>query len=132
MNFAISAAGTVPLASATQPATASAADHRKLTDAAQQFEGMLLQEMLKPMREHGFCQEEGDEDNDNKEGSGFGDTLSSFGTEAVAAAIAKGGGLGLAKRVVEQVEGEKVAHEAGVVAGESKVRQSPKINFVRH
>jgi flagellar protein FlgJ len=132
MNFAISAAGGVPLASATQPATTSAAEHRKLTDAAQQFEGMLLQEMLKPMREHGFCQEEGDEDNDNKEGSGFGDTLSSFGTEAVAAAIAKGGGLGLAKRVVEQVEGEKVAHEAGVVAGESKVRQSPKINFVRH
>ena len=58
MNFAISAAGTVPLASATQPATASAAEHRKLTDAAQQFEGMLLQEMLKPMREHGFGQEE--------------------------------------------------------------------------
>src|SRR5664280_128430 len=126
MNFAISAAGTVPLASATQPATASTAAHRKLTDAAQQFEGMLWQEMLKPRREHGFCQEEGDEDNDNKEGSGFGDTLSSFGTEAVATAIAKGGGLGLAKRVVEQVEGEKVAHEAGVVAGESKVRQSAK------
>jgi len=56
MNFAISAAGTVPLAIATQPATASAAEHRKLTDAAQQFEGMLLQEMLKPMKEHGFCQ----------------------------------------------------------------------------
>lgn len=132
MNFAISAAGEVPLASATPSATASAAAHRKLTDAAQQFEGMLLQEMLKPMKEHGFCQEEGDEDNDNKEGSGFGDTLSSFGTEAVGTAISKGGGLGLAKRVVEQVEGEKVAHEAGVVAGESKVRQSPKINFVRH
>ena len=45
----------------TQPATAGAAEHRKLTDAAQQFEGMLLQEMLKPMKEHGFCQEEGDE-----------------------------------------------------------------------
>ncbi|MGD0888425.1 MAG: hypothetical protein ABR889_04170 [Acidobacteriaceae bacterium] len=131
MNFAISAAGTVPLASATQPATASAAEHRKLTDAAQQFEGMLLQEMLKPMKEHGFCQEEGDEGNDGKEeGSGFGDTLSSFGTEAVATAIAKGGGLGLAKRVVEQVEGEKAARDAGVVAGESKVLQSPK--FVRY
>jgi flagellar protein FlgJ len=126
MNFAISAAGEVPLASATQPATASAAAHRKLTDAAQQFEGMLLQEMLKPMREHGFCQGEGDEDNDNKEGSGFGDTLSSFGTEAVATAIAKGGGLGLAKRVVEEVEGEKAAHESGIIACESKVRQSAK------
>ena len=127
MNFAISAAGEVPLASATQPATASAAAHRKLTDAAQQFEGMLLQEMLKPMREHGFCQEEGDEDNDSKEeGSGFGDTLSSVGIEAVATAIAKGGGLGLAKRVVEQMEGEKAAHESEIIACESKVRQSAK------
>jgi flagellar protein FlgJ len=127
MNFAISAAGTVPLASATQSATASAVEHRKLTDAAQQFEGMLLQEMLKPMREHGVCQEEDEKDNDNKdEGSGFGDTLSSFGTEAVATAIAKGGGLGLAKRVVEQVEGEKTARDAGVVAGGLQVRQSPR------
>src|SRR5664280_1234417 len=126
MNFAISAAGTVPLASATPSATASAAELRKLTDAAQQFEGMLLQEMLKPMREHGFCLEEGDEDNDNKEGSGFGDTLSSVGIEAVATAIAKGGGLGLAKRVVEQMEGEKAAHESEIIACESKVRQSAK------
>jgi len=127
MNFAISAAGGVPLASATPSATASAAEHRKLTDAAQQFEGMLLQEMLKPMKEHGFCQEEGDEGNDGKEeGSGFGDTLSSFGTEAVATAIAKGGGLGLAKRVVEQVEGEKAARDAGVVAGESKAGKCAK------
>lgn len=126
MNFAISATGAVPPASATPSATTSAAEHRKLTDAAQQFEGMLLQEMLKPMREHGFCLEEGDEDNDNKEGSGFGDTLSSVGIEAVATAIAKGGGLGLAKRVVEQMEGEKAAHESEIIACESKVRQSAK------
>jgi flagellar protein FlgJ len=125
MNFAIAAAGSAPQATAAPLSTVSAADHRKLTDAAQQFEGMLLQEMLKPMREHGFCQEEGEDDN-KEEGSGFGDTLSSFGTEAVATAIAKGGGLGIAKRVVEQVEGEKVAHKAGVVADESKVRQSAK------
>jgi flagellar protein FlgJ len=77
-------------------------------DAAQQFEGMLLQEMLKPMKEHGFCQDEDATDNDNKEdGSGFGDTLSSYGTEAVATAISKGGGLGIAKRVMAQVEGEE-------------------------
>ena len=99
MNFAISSAGAMPLAGATPSATASAAEHRKLMDAAQQFEGMLLQEMLKPMKEHGFCQEEGMR-GWKEEGSGFADTLSSFGTEAVATAIAKGGGLGIAKRVV--------------------------------
>jgi flagellar protein FlgJ len=109
MNFTIS---TPAAAASTTPTTSSAAatlQHKKLTEAAQQFEGMLMQELLKPMKEHGFCQ--GDKD-DNEEGSGFGDTLNSFGTETMATAIAKGGGLGIAKRVVAQVEGEKAAHHA--------------------
>jgi flagellar protein FlgJ len=125
MNFAIASAGAAVQATAAPTSTVSVADHRKLTDAAQQFEGMLLQEMLKPMKEHGFCQEEGEDDN-KEEGSGFGDTLSSYGTEAVATAIAKGGGLGIAKRVVEQVEGEKAAHEAGIGGAGSKLQESPK------
>jgi Rod binding domain-containing protein len=107
MSFAIAAA---PPTSAAPPANTP--ENRKLTTAAQQFEGMLLQEMLKPMREHGFCQ--GDED-DKQEGSGFGDTLSSYGTEAMATAISKSGGLGIAKRVIEQVQGEKQSH-AGQMA----------------
>jgi flagellar protein FlgJ len=108
MNFCISSAPS-PLAMATQP-QATTAEHRKLTEAAQQFEGMLLQEMLKPMKQHGFCQGDGQDDDDSKDaGSGFGDTLSSFGTEAMATAIAKGGGLGIAKQVVKQVEGEKAS-----------------------
>jgi peptidoglycan hydrolase FlgJ len=117
MNFAIAAAPPMSIAmpaaavgAATRSAGAGSADHRKLTDAAQQFEGMLLQEMLKPMKEHGFCQEEGESD-DKEEGSGFGDTLTSFGTEAVATAIAKGGGLGIAKQVVQQVERERSSHD---------------------
>jgi len=118
MNFAI-AASPLPLSTTTQvngtAMTPITPEHRKLAGAAQQFEGMLLQEMLKPMREHGFCQ---DESEDKGEGSGFADTLSSFGTEAMATAIAKGGGLGIAKRVVEQVEGEKAAH-ASTIAGET-------------
>ena len=100
MNFAIGSSSGV--AAAAPPA----AEHRRLTEAAQQFEGMLLQEMLKPMREHGFGQSEGEGDDKS---SGFADTLSSFGTESVATAIAKGGGLGIARRVVAQVEGEKAA-----------------------
>jgi len=110
MNFTIRTAAAAPPQTSAQP-TAAAMQHRKLTDAAQQFEGMLLQELLKPMKEHGFCQGDGQDESDGKDsGSGFADTLSSFGTEAMATAIAKGGGLGIAKRVVEQVEGEKTSH----------------------
>jgi flagellar protein FlgJ len=120
MNFAI--APTPPLLATATPATS--AEHRKLTDAAQQFEGMLLQEMLKPMKQHGFCQgDDQDDDQARDAGSGFGDTLSSFGTEAMATAIAKGGGLGIAKRVVAQVEGEKASHHS---SGETNSPANPK------
>jgi Rod binding domain-containing protein len=113
MNFAMPATPPMALPAATSiPGTgiapaAGTAQHRKLVEAAQQFEGMLMQEMLKPMREHGFGQQDSD---DKEEGSGFADTLSSFGTETMATAIAKSGGLGIAKRVVAQVEAENTAH----------------------
>src|ERR1019366_9419678 len=111
-----------PVAATSQ---AAATQHHKLTDAAQQFEGMLLQELLKPMKEHGFCQGDGENSTDGTdEGSGFADTLSSFGTEAMATAIAKGGGLGIAKQVVKQVEGESVSHNQA--AGGTKSQEIPK------
>jgi Rod binding domain-containing protein len=109
MNFAIAApAASV---SATTPPSPEAAQHHKLIETAQQFEGMLLQELLKPMKEHGFCQDDDQGASDDKDGaSGFGDTLTSFGSEAMATAIAKAGGLGIANRVVAQVESEKASH----------------------
>ncbi len=110
MTFALAG---VPQSGAAPSSATGTLEHRKLTDAAQQFEGMLLEEMLKPMREHGFCDEEND---DKQEGGNFGDTLSSFGAETVATAIAKAGGFGIAKRVVEQVEGAKASHGARVGA----------------
>jgi peptidoglycan hydrolase FlgJ len=74
----------------------------KLTDAAQQFEGMLLQEMLKPLRSNEDSWS-GDESSDS--GS---ETINSFGVEAVAKAISKSGGLGIARQVIQQVT---VEHE---------------------
>jgi len=109
MNFATALPGAVPAAAVPAAATV---EHRKLVDAAQQFEGMLLQEMLKPMKDHGFCEGDQDRSGDGS-GDGFADTLNSYGTEAMATAIAKSGGLGIAKRVVAQVEGEYVSHTAG-------------------
>ena len=82
------------------------AEKKRLTDAAQQFEAMFLQEMLKPMRVGGDG-EDGDKDPDASPGS---DTMSSFGTEAVAGAIAKGGGLGIARQIVAKVSKERFEH----------------------
>ncbi len=70
----------------------------KLVDAAQQFEAMMLQEMLKPMR--------GDQDSGGGEDDSdtAHDTIVSFGTEAFAKAISKAGGFGIARQVISQVK----------------------------
>lgn len=85
----------------------SAAKHRKLVDAAQQFEAMFLNEMLKPMNFSGQG-EDGDEGGDSQGG-----TLQQFGTEAMAKGIAAAGGLGIARHVVAQVEQEQAKREPG-------------------
>ena len=73
----------------------------KLADAAQQFEAMMLQEMLKPMREE---QNSWAADDKSESGDSASDTIRSFGTEAFAKAISKGGGFGIAKQVISQVK----------------------------
>ena len=84
--------GATPALSATDLVKRS-----KLEDAAQQFEAMLLQELLKPMRSSE------DDLSGEKSADGSFDTISSFGTESVAKAISKSGGLGIAKQVVHQL-----------------------------
>lgn len=89
-------------------AARKAAQHRKLTDAAQQFESMFLQEMLRPMNSIGRSD---GADDDGGESSQDG-TLQSFGTEAVAKAIASAGGLGIARHVVAEVEKQQAGRES--------------------
>ena len=78
-----------------------ARDHSRLVDAAQQFEALMLQELLKPL-----SSTENRWDTGEQEGDKSMDTMTSYGTESVAKAIAKGGGLGIAKKVVAQVTAE--------------------------
>lgn len=73
----------------------------KLTDAAHQFEGMFLQELLKPMQSKGSLTGEDSDDPDNS-----GDTLQTYGTEALANAISSRGGLGIARQVIQQINRE--------------------------
>jgi flagellar protein FlgJ len=117
MNFALAPlpASSLTTQAAATPSTLSSDSssdpkHRKLVDAAQQFEGMLLQELLKPMREHSFGSGDTDSSNDDSESSGFADTLSSFGSESLATAISRSGGLGIAKQVIRQVDRERAHH----------------------
>jgi flagellar protein FlgJ len=81
------------------PAAVEGANNPKLVQAAEQFESMLLQEMLKPMR---TGQDSGGGEETSSDSSM--NTISSFGTEAMAMAISKGGGLGIARQVIRQVE----------------------------
>ncbi len=85
--------------SATPPVTTSgraAFDKAKLEDGARQFEAMMLQEMLKPLH-FGGSPDEADSE------GGEAETIRGLGTEAVAKAIAKAGGFGLARQIIRQV-----------------------------
>ncbi len=94
-------AGLAPMAGTTQTDAAKRVQDAKLTDAAQGFEAMFLTEMLKSLK---TAKEDAGEDKDQSAGS---DTMSSFGTESLAKAIAKGGGMGVAKQIVQKVNLER-------------------------
>lgn len=101
---------------AVAPAVGSAGKvDPKLVDGARQFEAMMLEQMLKPMHFGASPDKAGDED-----AAGSNDTLSGFGTAAVARALAGGGGFGLARQIIRQVSAE---HEARAAEqGGTKVR----------
>ena len=89
------------IASTTTP---DALQHRKLTDAAQQFEGMFLQQMLKPMSN--MSKEDASATDDGDDQVGDTSTYQSLGVESLARAISAAGGLGIARNIVASVEKE--------------------------
>jgi peptidoglycan hydrolase FlgJ len=107
MNGTITVAASTPTLAAPPTGVAASSSlaatqrHARLVDAAQKFEGMLLEQILKPMQKSqdtGFGQDpDGDRD-------GSLDTLSSYGTEAMANSIARSGGLGIARKIVADVD----------------------------
>jgi flagellar protein FlgJ len=81
-----------------QTAAVEGQKQAKLVEAAHQFEATMLQELLKPLQ-HGQDSWGGEEKSDDSTS----DTISSFGTEAIAKAISKGGGFGIAKQIISKV-----------------------------
>lgn len=91
----------------------------KLVDGARQFEAMMLEQMLKGLS---FSGAPGEDPEDSQAGAAG--TVQSFGTEAVAKAIAAGGGFGLARQIVRQVQAEQQSTNGGQaeIPGGTKVR----------
>ena len=113
------AAGLSP-AAATAATSAVAARQARLAGAAQQFEGMLLEELLKPMqRSHAgaFAETDGNGEDGAGDVGGSLDTLTSYGTEAVAQALARRGGLGLARTIVAEVTRGDAVLRSAIAAG---------------
>ncbi len=108
-----------PQSSLASGATVSpdALKHHKLTDAAQQFEGMFLQQMLKPLST--MSKEDGSDADDGDDKDGDSSSYQSLGIEAMAKAISAAGGLGIARNIVSSVE--KESH--GKLEAAEKVRQ---------
>ncbi len=99
---------SLPIQPATGTDVTGEIQKKKLTDAAQQFEAMFLQQMLKASHTV-----DGEEDKDAGAGS---DTMSSYGNEALAGALAKGKGIGIARQIVAKVSLERLQHEMSTAA----------------
>jgi flagellar protein FlgJ len=76
----------------------------KLTGAAQTFEAMMLNEMLKPMH-FGAGVADGAEESEG----GASDTIKGMATDALGKALAAAGGVGIARKIVSQVTAEEQA-----------------------
>lgn len=76
----------------------------RLKPAAHEFEASLMQELLKPMEKDSLFSQ------DNGDGMVMGDagmdTWSSLGTQSLAKALSDAGGLGIATKMIAEVEAE--------------------------
>jgi|GEM_PF-5684704 len=70
--------------------------HRKLVEASQQFEAVMLGELMKPLSHGSAIGEDAEDSSPN--------AMQSYGVEAMAGALAKSGALGFAAKMVKSVE----------------------------
>ncbi len=84
----------------------------RLARAAHQFEGMIMDELLKPMT-NGDALSDADEDSDS--GAGSGGALSDFATETLGQSLSERGGLGIANRIIQRLSHTSNQGENGKV-----------------
>jgi flagellar protein FlgJ len=86
--------------------------HAKLMHAAQQFEAVMLGELMKPLAKSSTL-DDADEGGPN--------AMQGYGVEAMAGALAKSGALGFANRIVAAVEKQSARISSQKVSDASKV-----------
>lgn len=88
-------------------ATADTARPKRLARAAQEFETQMMKELLKPMTgQDGLTGEQAD--------GGEAGILGEFSAEALAGAISRQGGFGIAERIVKELSRYEAAPTAGM------------------
>ena len=98
----------------TAPPTAGPSP--KLRQAAAEFESSFMQELLKPFKQDPLFAE--DKDSGGEVGGSLG-TIDSMGTQAMADALAKSGGLGIATQILKEMAPIEAAQTAKTAAGQS-------------
>jgi len=77
-----------------------AARSPRLVHAAHEFEGQMMQQLLKPMTQ-GDALTGTDADEDS--GAGSGGALGEFASEALGQSLSERGGLGIAKQIIQEL-----------------------------
>ncbi|MGD1063010.1 MAG: hypothetical protein ABR860_07085 [Terracidiphilus sp.] len=89
-----------------------AAPSPRLVRAAHEFEGQMMQELLKPMT-NGDALTGTDADKDS--GAGSGGALSELASEALGQSLSERGGLGIANRIIQELSHTGNQHGSGKV-----------------
>lgn len=88
----------------------------RLVRAAQEFEGQMMKELLKPLNQ-GDALTGGAEDGDGSSGA-----LGDFANEALGQALSRQGGFGIANSIVHQLS------HSGTAPGSAKVTQAVHVD----
>jgi Rod binding domain-containing protein len=98
----------------------------RLTRAAHEFEGQMMEELLKPLTSDELLPgASGDSDS----GGGSGGALGQFASEALGQALSAHGGFGIADRILKTVSPPGNRHQGASVTGNlhgNTVMRSPK------
>jgi Rod binding domain-containing protein len=84
----------------------------RLVRAAHEFEGQMMQELLKPMTNGDVLT---GTDEDENSGAGSGGALSEFASQSLGQSLSQRGGLGIANRIIQELSHTGNQHESGKV-----------------
>lgn len=107
MNFTI---GTRSQSTQTANQTSASGPSPKLVNAAHEFEGQMMKELLKPMTSGDLLM--GDEDDPDAGSSG---ALGEFASEALGKSLSQGGGFGIANQIIRELSHSGNQDDSGKV-----------------